>query len=296
MSDTNHSIKKLTHSTEGLFFVAFIFAATIFQVVAVQAVDITPASILQLVNSERTKAGLEPLQENTALSRAAQAKLDHMFKNDYFSHTSPKGETPWYWMRQSGYSYQYAGENLAINYSSAEKQHKAWMKSETHRANILSNKFTETGVAVESGTLNGETATITVEMFGAPRFVQVQKTMPSSVPQESTTQIIPTVVPITTSDQQVFSETPAGAGENLESLPNLAQVEKQEQKLPFWSQPWFQMSKVEHWPADVIQKMTLVMIVLLVIAVLAPPFILIGETIRYSFGLWRGRGTLKQAS
>ncbi len=295
MSDMNHSIKKITHSTEGLLFVTFVFTATIFQVVAVQAADITPASILQLVNDERTKAGLVPLQENAALSRAAQAKLDHMFKNDYFSHTSPKGETPWYWVKQSGYSYQYAGENLAINYSSAEKQHKAWMKSETHRANILSNKFTETGVAVESGTLNGETATITVEMFGAPRFVQAQKTMPSSVPQESTMQIVPTVVPITMSDQQVFSETQAGSGENLGSLPSLARVGKQEQELPFWSQSWFQMSKAENWPADVTQKITFVMIILLAIAVLAPPFILIGETVRYLLGLWRGRDTLKQA-
>lgn len=296
MSDTNHSIKKLIHSTEGLLFVAFIFAAAIFQVVAVQAADITPASILQLVNDERTKAGLAPLQENAALSRAAQAKLDHMFKNDYFSHTSPKGETPWYWVKQSGYSYQYAGENLAINYSSAEKQHKAWMKSETHRANILSNKFTETGVAVESGTLNGEEATITVEMFGAPRFVQAQKTVPSSAPQESTIPMVPTAVPVSASDQRVLSEMQVGSGEDLESLPSLARVGKQEQELPFWSQSWFQMSKAENWPVGVIQKITFVMIVFLVTAVLAPPFILIGETLRHLFSLWRERGTLEQAS
>lgn len=139
--------------------------------VTIRAADMTTASILELVNADRRATGLESLTLNETLSTAAQAKLDDMFERGYFAHTSPSGETPWYWVQQSGYSYQYAGENLAINYATAEKQHAAWMGSPTHRANVLNSQYQETGIAVRNGKMNGETVTITVELFGAPRAV-----------------------------------------------------------------------------------------------------------------------------
>lgn len=136
---------------------------------SVQANDLTAEQVLTLVNAERSTAGLVTLSVNSQLKAAAEAKLADMFAQDYFSHTSPKGETPWAWVKRSGYVYQYAGENLAINYETAEKQHQAWMKSTTHKGNILNTRYQETGIAVTTGKMNGEMVTITVQLFGTPR-------------------------------------------------------------------------------------------------------------------------------
>lgn len=130
------------------------------------ASEITSQNIIELVNKSRIKEGLKALVENGKLSSAARDKADDMLKKDYFSHTSPSGVTPWYWLKKNEYNYKYAGENLAINFESAEKQHEAWMKSQTHRDNILNANYQEIGIAVFEGKVNGSKALITVEFFG----------------------------------------------------------------------------------------------------------------------------------
>lgn len=132
------------------------------------AAGMVPDDVIALANNSRTKAALAPLSENAKLSEAAKSKANDMIKNDYFAHTSPKGVEPWYWIKQAGYQYKAAGENLAINYTDAKEQHEAWMKSETHRANILNTRYQEIGVAVVKGKIDGKESTVTVEMFGAP--------------------------------------------------------------------------------------------------------------------------------
>jgi hypothetical protein len=144
------------------------FVASYTFVVSVIASDIAPSSVISLVNQERAEANLAPLAENTKLSAAARAKANDMIKRDYFAHTSPAGVTPWQWIKQAGYRYKTAGENLAVNYTSAKEQHKAWMKSPTHRANILNPKYQEIGVAVVEGKIDGEESIVTVQMFGMP--------------------------------------------------------------------------------------------------------------------------------
>ncbi len=57
------------------------------------------------------------LAVNPVLERAAQAKADDMAAKSYFSHNSPDGVTPWFWLNQAGYVFTYAGENLAANFS-----------------------------------------------------------------------------------------------------------------------------------------------------------------------------------
>ncbi|OGI17120.1 MAG: hypothetical protein A3J63_03095 [Candidatus Moranbacteria bacterium RIFCSPHIGHO2_02_FULL_40_12b] len=131
------------------------------------ASEITSKNIIELVNKSRIKEGLKALVENNKLSIAARDKADDMLKKDYFAHTSPSGVTPWYWLNKNEYNYKYAGENLAINFESAEKQHEAWMKSKSHRGNILNASYREIGVAVFKGKVNGNEALIAVEFFGA---------------------------------------------------------------------------------------------------------------------------------
>ena len=130
----------------------------------------TDSTILNLTNNTRSKDNLKPLSENETLKKAAYAKAQDMFKNQYFEHTSPAGKTPWEFINKAGYDYAYAGENLAIDFDNIETTHIAWMGSPAHKANILNPNYSEIGVASVSGLYNGKTTIITVEMFGTSMF------------------------------------------------------------------------------------------------------------------------------
>jgi uncharacterized protein YkwD len=143
---------------------AFVFFVCASPVLASQ---ISADSVLKLVNKSRESAGLSDLSFNDHLMSAAQDKLNDMIKNDYFAHTSPAGINPWHWFEKDGYNYQYAGENLAINFTTAEDEHKAWMNSPAHKKNILSPNFDEIGIAVGAGEMDGQMSIIAVQEFGA---------------------------------------------------------------------------------------------------------------------------------
>ena len=176
MTNTHTNNKRIAHTMTLLTLVgvasSFVFALT------VAAAGFAPTEVIVLANSARTKAGLSTLTENTKLAQAAKNKANDMIKNDYFAHTSPKGVEPWYWIKDAGYQYQAAGENLAINYTDAREQHTAWMKSESHRANILNTRYREIGVAVMTGNIDGKESIVTVEYFAAPLALVADERVP----------------------------------------------------------------------------------------------------------------------
>jgi len=104
--------------------------------------------IIDLLNQDRVRHGLDVLVMNPTLNLAAMAKAQDMINKNYFSHTSPEGVKPWYWFQVLGYDYTYAGENLAEGYNDPVELEKSWMGSPTHRANILSPFYSEVGLAV----------------------------------------------------------------------------------------------------------------------------------------------------
>jgi len=129
--------------------------------------DLVEEGIIKLSNEEREKEGLSALQENDLLNEAAKLKAQDILGNDYFAHTSPTGIDPWYWFEKVNYEYKYAGENLAMDFTSASSVHKAWMKSETHKENIMSPKYQEIGVAVMDGIIDNHETRVAVQMFGS---------------------------------------------------------------------------------------------------------------------------------
>lgn len=137
--------------------------------------DITPEAIINLTNKEREKRGLPLLEENQLLNEAARRKAADMFAFDYWAHTSPSGRTPWSFFHEVGYNYVVAGENLAKDFSNPEAVVAAWMKSETHRANIVDPRFKEIGVAVVEGVLGGLRTTLVVQFFGSPSLAMKQQ-------------------------------------------------------------------------------------------------------------------------
>jgi len=102
--------------------------------------------VVELVNIERQKEGLQPLSADALLMKGAAAKSQDMVQNGYFSHNSPKYGSPFAMMKTFGISYRYAGENIASGQASPESVVRAWMNSPGHRANIMSSKFNKIGV------------------------------------------------------------------------------------------------------------------------------------------------------
>ncbi len=132
------------------------------------ATDITIEKLYQLTNQERIKNGLSTLTYNEKLSQAAYLKAQDMFNKNYWSHYTPDGKTPWDFLLQVDYDYEYAGENLAKNFLFSQGIISAWMNSPSHRDNILKKEYTEIGFAIVNGLLNGEETTLVVQMFGKP--------------------------------------------------------------------------------------------------------------------------------
>ena len=102
--------------------------------------------VLELVNSERVKNGLKKLELDEALSTVARNHSMDMAKNNYFSHTNLKGQSPFDRLKSAGISYSYAGENIASGQTTPEAVVNAWMNSEGHRKNILNSNFNKIGI------------------------------------------------------------------------------------------------------------------------------------------------------
>lgn len=132
------------------------------------ASEITAQQLLLDTNKERIAKGLEPLVMNDKLSQAALDKAKDMFTNDYWAHNSPEGKTPWTFIKKAGYSYIFAGENLARGFNNSDDIVSAWMASPDHKKNLLSSNYKNIGFAVEKGILGGEETILVVQMFGNP--------------------------------------------------------------------------------------------------------------------------------
>lgn len=144
------------------------------------ATDIQAQQLLEDTNEERIKNGLDPLSFSPELAEAAALKSRHMLINNYWSHFSPNGDSPWGFIKQTGYEYEYAGENLAKNFLYSQNVVDAWMKSPTHRENILRPEFTEVGYAIQNGVLEGEETTLVVQMFAKPLRATASNTKPAT--------------------------------------------------------------------------------------------------------------------
>ncbi|BDQ04901.1 MAG: hypothetical protein KatS3mg084_0419 [Candidatus Dojkabacteria bacterium] len=146
----------------------FIFPAIGFKNgITVLANDLEENKIIELTNLERIKRNIAPLIRNEQLEKAALAKGKDIFEKQYWNHYGPNGESPWQFMLQQNYDYIYAGENLAKDFENSTEVINAWMNSPTHKANIINPKFSEIGIAVVSGILNGKESTVIVQMFGS---------------------------------------------------------------------------------------------------------------------------------
>ena len=117
--------------------------------------------VFNLVNEQRTIVGLAKLEIDEELQNVARLKVKDMVDNNYFDHNSPTYGTPFNMIKNFGITYKAAGENIAGN-SSNQGAVDAWMASEGHKDNILSNNYNYTGIAVVNSPKYGK---IYVQMF-----------------------------------------------------------------------------------------------------------------------------------
>lgn len=103
--------------------------------------------VLDLVNQERSKAGLSSLSMSEELSKVAMVKAQDMYDNNYFDHNSPTHGSPFDMMNEYGITFNSAGENIAKGQTTPTQVMNAWMNSPGHKANILNKSYTKIGIA-----------------------------------------------------------------------------------------------------------------------------------------------------
>jgi uncharacterized protein YkwD len=124
--------------------------------------DFTPLQqeILSYVNQARSKScqcgsttypAAPALVLNDQLNSAAQKYATDMATYNYFSHTGRDGSQPWDRMQREGYSWRYAGENIAAGYTTARAVVDGWLRSPGHCANIMNKNYKDLGVGYAYG-------------------------------------------------------------------------------------------------------------------------------------------------
>lgn len=103
-------------------------------------------SMMGLVNSNRSDAGLELLRSIQNLESAARDQALYMCENSLLTHTNPAGDLIDR-ARRNGFKGLSIGENIAKSHNDEYKDVvKMWMSSQRHKKNIMGN-FNYTGVA-----------------------------------------------------------------------------------------------------------------------------------------------------
>ena len=104
--------------------------------------------VVELVNAERAAAGCAPLTVDERLVAAARAHSADMAQRGYFHHTTPDGVEFDERIKQAGFTFSSAAENIAYGYRDPESVMRGWMNSEGHRRNILNCRLTHIGVGL----------------------------------------------------------------------------------------------------------------------------------------------------
>lgn len=103
--------------------------------------------ILKLINEVRQEYGRKDLSLHEVLVQSALGKAMDMKEKEYFSHQSPQQKKIVDFVPDS-YHYYLLGENLAFGFQSEEALVEAFLKSPTHRSNLLDPDYLDIGIGV----------------------------------------------------------------------------------------------------------------------------------------------------
>lgn len=116
---------------------------------AVVGVEKLEDDIVTLTNAERARQGCPPLRADDHLRSAARAHSDDMASRMVLTHVGAESSDPGDRMVAAGYNPGGAwAENVAAGYPTPEAVMAGWMKSDSHRTNILNCDLKAIGVGV----------------------------------------------------------------------------------------------------------------------------------------------------
>ncbi|MGB8816154.1 MAG: CAP domain-containing protein [Minisyncoccia bacterium] len=189
--------------------------------------DVISSVLVFETNNFRALNNENRLVVSSLLTQAAQLKADDMARKGYFSHISPNGDEPWIWFDKIGYKYDYAGENLAVDFNESTDVTSAWINSAKHEANLLNTHFTEMGVGIAKGMYEGHVTNYVVQFFASPLTAKINT---AEVNQKS---IVPSVgnEPIILQFSAFTSPTVAVATRSTPSDGAILGAETQSKKL-----------------------------------------------------------------
>ncbi len=147
-----------------LIFCALLFALPVLAIELPNSND-----IVYFVNEERRSRGLTTLSVDFRLTESAKAKAKSLSAIGDLRHTKSGDGIVWWPLKDAGYDYRLAGENLALNIPSAEEIVSSWMSSSSHRENIVDRSFEHIGVAVVEGYFQNSPASYVVMYTADPK-------------------------------------------------------------------------------------------------------------------------------
>ncbi len=158
------------------------------------ATSMSPSALLQETNVQRSNSGQKTLAVHPQLTSAAQSKANDMAARGYWSHVTPEGVEPWWFVTNAGYSYLATGENLAYGFDNSQATVTGWMNSPGHRANVLNDAYQDVGFGIANvAEYQGQgPATIVVALYGKPASQAAAATAPANTsPLPATSQAAP---------------------------------------------------------------------------------------------------------
>jgi uncharacterized protein YkwD len=109
------------------------------------------ARMLDEVTARRRQARLPPLAADPRLDQAAALVACDNARQNRLSHSTADGSTLGSRLRDLGYGFRAANENLTTGHRDAGGAVQGWMASPPHRANILSGEMRQFGGAMVRG-------------------------------------------------------------------------------------------------------------------------------------------------
>jgi uncharacterized protein YkwD len=102
--------------------------------------------VIQAHNRVRAEAKRPALRRSSKLQASAERHAKDMAAHDKMTHNGSDGSSPFDRIKDEGYQYRRAGENVAVGRFETDRLMKGWMESPHHKRNILGS-FSQIGVA-----------------------------------------------------------------------------------------------------------------------------------------------------
>jgi uncharacterized protein YkwD len=107
-------------------------------------------AMVRLINRERTEVGLPELEPDQSLTELAREKSWDMVNHHYFGHLSERLGSIYDQLQRNGVVYRIAAENLAGS-PGCLRAHQIFMKSPSHRENLMNPDFSRIGIGIAPG-------------------------------------------------------------------------------------------------------------------------------------------------